>query len=154
MFRSLLAADLDVTKKTVAGDKLLIIFIYTDSSPRAQEAAAVFAGDGSEQSQRIRGLSAEVEIHSDLSFAKLAGRTPAGIFLTQPPKQEVLQAIIRYGIEHRVIVYSPFEGHVEKGILGGISVEAQVRPYINSETLAASLISLKPFFLKVAKVYP
>ena len=37
-----------------------------------------------------------------------------------------------------MIVYSPFEGHVESGVLGGLSVEAQVRPYVNRATLEAS----------------
>ena len=52
-----------------------------------------------------------------------------------------------------MIVYSPFEGHVEKGVLGGLSVEAQVRPYVNRATVEASQITLKPFFMEVAKVY-
>ena len=40
-----------------------------------------------------------------------------------------------------------------RSILGGLSVEAQVRPYVNLSTLSASNISLKPLFFKVTKVY-
>ncbi|HEX8154652.1 MAG TPA: hypothetical protein VF698_16080, partial [Thermoanaerobaculia bacterium] len=63
-------------------------------------------------------------------------------------------SLVKYGIDRRLIVYSPFEGHVESGVTGGLSVEAQVRPFVNSTTLAASHIALKDFFLKVTKVYP
>ena len=70
------------------------------------------------------------------------------------PVNRALTSIIKYGIGHHVIVYSPFEGHVELGVLGGLSVEAQVRPFLNRATLEASQISLKPFFLSVAKVFP
>ena len=43
---------------------------------------------------------------------------------------------------------------LEHGVLAGMSVEAQVRPYVNTETLAASHVELKSFFMKVTKVYP
>ncbi len=64
-----------------------------------------------------------------------------------------MQSLVRFGIDRHVIVYSPFEGDVESGILGGLSIEAQVRPYLNRATLESSHIMLKEFFLKVAKVY-
>jgi hypothetical protein len=71
----------------------------------------------------------------------------------QAPAQNTLKSIIKYGIDHHVIVYSPFEGHVERGVLGGLAVEAQVRPYVNLTTLDASNITLKPLFFKVTKVF-
>ena len=90
---------------------------------------------------------------SDATLASYKSKIPAGIFLAQPPSDTTRRALIKYGIEHHVIVYSPFEGDVESGILGGLSVEAQVRPYVNLSTLSASNISLKPLFFKVTKVY-
>jgi len=65
----------------------------------------------------------------------------------------VQRPVVRYGIDHHVIVYSPFEGDVERGILGGIAVEAQVRPYVNAATLTASNITFKSLFFKVTKVF-
>jgi hypothetical protein len=53
-----------------------------------------------------------------------------------------------------VVLYSPFEGHVERGVPAGIAVEAKVQPYLNLSALQAAGIELKPFFLKVAKVRP
>jgi hypothetical protein len=87
-------------------------------------------------------------------MAGLGTRAPAGIFIAQAPPRAALSSLIKYGIGHHVIVYSPFEGHVELGVLGGLSVEAQVRPFLNRATLESSQISLKPFFLSVAKVFP
>lgn len=144
LFRALLAADLDLPKKA-ANNKLLIVFFYTGDARRANDLANAFAATD------VRGLQVAVETTNDL--AKLAGRTPAGIFLADSPSRQALPAIVRYGIDHHVIVYSPFEGDVEKGVLGGLSIEAQVRPFVNQATLDASRIALKPFFLQVAKVY-
>jgi len=149
-FRSLLAADVDLPKKTIAQDQLLILFVYVDDARRADALIAQFR----EQTKDIRGLSVTIESSRDLTFASYAQRVPAGIFIAQPPPKKALAPIIRYGIDHHVIVYSPFEGHVESGVLGGLFVDAQMRPFVNGATLLASQITLKEFFFKVAKVYP
>jgi len=150
LFRALLAADLDLEKKAEGG-KLLVLFFYTDDKRHAEEMAKAFAqGEGAEA---IHGLPVVVETTSDASFKAYGGHVPAGVFLTQSPDAEALRAIVKYGIANHRIVDSPFEGHVESGVLGGLAVEAQVRPYINGATLVASSITLKEFFLRVTKVY-
>lgn len=148
VFRALLAADLDLPKKTVAGNQILIVFFYTGDSRRAVELAAGFVGGGD-----VRGLTVVTEVTNDATFAKYTGRMPAGVFLADAAPRATVQSLVRFGIDRHVIVYSPFEGDVESGILGGLSIEAQVRPYLNRATLESSHITLKEFFLKVAKVY-
>jgi hypothetical protein len=147
LFRALLAADVDLQKKTAGNDRLLIVFLYAAGGRRADDLAKAFGGTD------VRGIPVTAVATSDSSFAKL-GKVPAGIFIVDSLPRQALQSIVRYGIEHHVIVYSPFEGDVESGVLGGLSIEAQVRPFLNQATLDASHIVLKPFFLKVAKVYP
>jgi hypothetical protein len=150
-FKSLLAADLDLGRKA-SGSELLIVLYYTDDRRAAEDLASSLRGAGTDV-DRIRGFQAKTEITTDPAFRNVGGRVPAGIYLVQPPDGESLTKIIRYGIDNSVIVYSPFEGHVEKGVLGGMAVEAQVRPYINAATMQASHIRLKPFFMKVTKVF-
>jgi len=152
LFRAFLSADVDVDRKKVERDQILVVFLYTDDRGRAAELAASFAGNAKD-AVTIHGAPVLVELSSDTNLANYGSRVPAGIFLVQPPSQNTLKSIIRYGIDHHVIVYSPFEGHVERGVLGGLSVEAQVRPYVNQATLDASNITLKPLFFKVTKVY-
>lgn len=149
LFRTLLAADMDLPKKTVDNNQLLVVFYYVDDKRRAEELAARFVGSPPE---KVRDFVVLAEVSNDAAFAKYTTRGPAAVFITQPPNAGLLKSVIKYGIERRVIVYSPFEGHVEKGVLGGIAVEAQVRPFVNLATLEASKISLKQFFLQVTKV--
>lgn len=153
MFGTLLAADVDLSKKTVDDGRVLLLIYYTSDGRRAEELAKALrvAADGSEK--KIGGLPVLVETTSDPAFKTYGKRVPAGIFLSQPPDGGTLRSIVQFGIAHRVIVYSPFEGHVESGVLGGLSIGAQVRPYVNAATLQASQISLKPIFMKVTKVY-
>jgi hypothetical protein len=152
LFRAFLSADIDVEKKTVDNNQLLILFLYADDKQRAASLASRFLGEAKDGGT-IRGLALTVAYSSDSSLAGYKSRVPAGIFFAQPPNDAARRAAIKYGIEHHVIVYSPFEGDVENGILGGLAVEAQVRPYVNLSTLSASNISLKPLFFKVTKVF-
>lgn len=154
LFRALLAADLGLARKATGGH-LLVLFFYAHDRRRAEDLARLFAkGEGgSTEAAAIKGMPVAVDVADDAGFAAYASRTPAGIFITDPPEGATLRALVDYGIANRVIVYSPFEGDVEKGVLGGLAVEAQVRPYINLATLNASQIELKEFFLKVTKVY-
>jgi len=152
LFRAFLSADVDVDRKKVEKDQILVVFLYTDDRQHAADLAASFAGNPKD-AVTIHGAPVLVELSSDTSLASYGGRVPAGIFLSQAPPLNTLKSIIRYGIDHHVIVYSPFEGHVERGVLGGLAVEAQVRPYVNLTTLDASNITLKPLFFKVTKVF-
>lgn len=151
IFRALLAADSDLPRKPVDG-KLVVLFFYTDDVARAGSLAKVFGKGELAQPEPVHGIPAVLELTSDPTFAAYARRVPAGIFLAQAPGPGPLEAVVRFGIANHVIVYSPFEGHVERGVLGGLAVEAQVRPYLNLTTLGASSVNLKEFFLKVAKV--
>jgi len=152
LFRALLAADIELTKKTVAPDQILIVFLYVDDKRRATDFATRFIAEAKER-DKLRGMTIATEVTNDPNFAAYGARIPAGVFIAEAPGRQALTSVIKYGIQRHVIVYSPYEGHVESGVLGGLSVEAQVRPYVNRETLEASQISLKSFFLGVAKVY-
>ena len=148
MFRAFLSADVDLEKKAV-DNKVVVVFLYSDDRRRANDLAANFLG----QAKEIHGMPIAIEFTNDPSLAAYRTRIPAGIFLAQALPDAQQRPIVRYGIDHHVIVYSPFEGDVERGILGGVSVEAQVRPYVNAATLNASNITLKPLFFKVTKVF-
>lgn len=150
LFRTLLAADVDLTKRTVENNQLLVVFYYVDDKRRAEELAARFRGNPPE---KIRDMAILTEVTNDAGFANYGTRAPAAVFIAQPPNANLLKSVIRFGIDHHLIIYSPYEGHVERGVLGGIAVEAQVRPFVNLATLAASRVSLKPIFLQVTKVH-
>ncbi len=146
LFRAMLAADVHLPDKK-GGDGKLLVLVF---APRAESAAeAVEIIGAGEDGSDVRGLALRLEATAS---PEVAARHPAAVFIAEPPDDAALAALVRSGIAARVIVYSPYEGHVEKGVLGGLAVEAHVRPYLNRRTMEASGVELKPFFLKVAKV--
>ena len=151
-FRTLLASDTGLRAKTVDKEQLLVLFIHAGNERRTRDLAKRFLQEGNPPGT-ILGLQLVAETTDDATFAKYAKRRPAAVFVAEPLDDRALLPIIRYGISQRVIIYSPFEGHVERGVLGGLSVEAQVRPFVNLGTMEASHISLGSWFLRAAKVY-
>lgn len=150
IFRALLAADVDIDRKTGAGGKLRLCLLYIDDPGNAEMASATLAN---RDDPRIRKLKVRIEM---LPFAQyIAGDKGqfAGVFLTQRLNAQQLQALMAFANAKHLVVFSPFEGDVERGVQSGIAVEARVRPYLNTRALRAAQVRLKPFFMKVAKAY-
>jgi len=154
LFRTILAADIDISKKISTDGSLLLLLVYTDDKENADKLAELLKKSRTSGAKStISNLPITVETTSEVSFQQYHERITAGIFITQPLLDEDLKSVIRYGIDRHIIIYSPYKGHVEDGVLSGLSVEASVRPYINIKTLQASNIRIKSFFMKVAKSY-
>jgi hypothetical protein len=150
IFRALLAADVDIVRKTGSSGELRLCLLYTHDTGNAEMAAATL---GHRDDSRIRKMKIKIEILSFAEFiADHRGRS-AGVFLTQRLDEEKLLALTALANERRMVVFSPFEGDVERGVQSGIAVEERVRPYLNTKALSAAQVRLKPFFMKVAKVY-
>ena len=154
LFGALLAADEDIATKTSSDGKLNILIIYATDQKLAETFAKELEqlGRGKKQGT-IRNMPIEVHISNDLSLTSFQKQPPAGIFLLETLQDDELKNVVQFGITNHVIVYSPIEGDVNRGVLGGLAIETRVRPYINVKTLRESKIQIKAFFLKVAKHY-
>ncbi|MBL8300288.1 MAG: hypothetical protein JNN30_18280 [Rhodanobacteraceae bacterium] len=149
LFRSLLVADVALENK--AHDGHLRVLIYSTDPRSAAEVKELVAPASSTEAAKIRGLPVEMVISATLPTDRAP--LPAAVFLATRPSSAEVDALVRWSILHHVIVYSPFEGDVERGIPAGLAVEAKVQPFVNLTTLEAAGIELKPFFLQVAKVH-
>jgi hypothetical protein len=153
LFRAMLDADLDLPRKTLPDGRLLVVFVHRGDAVRAARLAVEFttAGKGG-RALPVGGLPLAVELTNDATLADYAERPLAGVFLTEPLDGKTLRGTIDFGVARKVIVFSPFDGAVESGVFGGLSVEAQVKLAVNEKTMEASGVALKPLFLKSCKV--
>jgi len=149
LFRTLLAADKNSGRRLDADGKLPVFLAYADDDRDARD----YARSLSAGMKTVRGSEVRIEVAALSDLLRDKGMAPAAVFIAQPLEDGEIEQLVRYSIRRKVIVFSPFEGDVEKGVLGGISVEATVRPLINMRTLAASGVAIKGFYLKVAKRY-
>ena len=147
LFPSLVAADQDIAEKHDSDGNLLLVLIYVDEKEAAEEMALYLA-----KIEHIRGIPIRMELTDDTSMKSYEDTALAGIFLTQRLYGE-LEHVIGYGMEHHTIVLSPFEGDVERGVLGGIAISDRILPYVNIEAMKSWGIRIKGFFLRIAEQY-
>lgn len=145
VFRTLLLADVALAAKAGVDGKLDIA-IYASPGARIDDITALIVPEGAGApgpAIQLRRLDALDE----------STPPPVGLFLATPLTETQLVRAVDWSIRNQVILYSPFEGDVERGATAGLSIEAKVLPFVNQRTLSASGVELKPFFLKVARVH-
>lgn len=147
LFQSILAADMDIAKKKGPNGSLLLMLVYKNDAETAENLARNLMNG-----HRIQGIPIRVKTATMSTLISPAKDPPAGIFLVQELKHE-LPSVIDFGTKHSIIVFSPIEGDVEAGVLGGIHISDRLLPHINIRTLKASRLRIKPFFLRVSKHY-
>lgn len=151
IFRALLAADVDIAQKKGTDGNLRLCLLYSNDAAKAEKVARTLQ---SRDDSRIRKIDVVAEVlpyNACINVDK--EERLAGIFLTESLSDENLKTLISYANKRNLIVFSPIEGDVERGVHSGIAVEARVRPYLNTEALRSADVRLKPFFIRVSKQY-
>ena len=147
LFPAVLAADKQIARKAERGF-LRILVVYDNDKSNADRIA-----DGIYEVKSIKGMPFSIDVRHHDELSKINNASYAAIFVAQNLYAHT-NKVVAYGVEHRIITFSPIKGDVEAGMASGFFVSDQIRPYVNINTLADSKIELKSFFIKVAKQYP
>ena len=150
IFRALLASDADIADKTGNDGNIHICLVYMDSPANAERVGNIFQH---REDRSIRKIDSSIKFLPLSEVLENDNDDYAGIFLTQALDDNKLRKLINYAGRKHILVFSPFEGDVERGIQSGLSVEAQVKPYINVKALRSAGIQLKSFVLRASKKY-
>ncbi len=148
LFRTMIIADTGYKQKVVDEKNIKVSFIYSKDERFANELESELSSD-------IRDLHGVPVVFDVVSVSEYLASDEymLGGFISEKLSKTDLKNIIDKSIRHQQILFSPFEGDVEYGVLGGVSVESKVRPFVNVETLKKGKIRIKSFYLRVAKKY-
>lgn len=146
LFPAVLAASQELGPKSELRD-IKVLIVYHGEQDHAEELAEILR-----DIKQIKGKPLVVETSPINQLLQRSGAPPFGLFVSQRNDKDI-EIISRYGQQHNIITFSPFQGDVENGILAGIAISDRILPYINSQTLATLPAGLKAFFLKVAEIY-
>ncbi|HEY0720237.1 MAG TPA: hypothetical protein VGE50_03185 [Gammaproteobacteria bacterium] len=146
LFPALVAADQDLEQKRTEEGQLPIVLLYREDAVAASNAARRLA------TQRIKNLPLQITTLPYARLAALNSKPPAALFLVEWSPDE-LAKVVRFGIAHQRIVFSPFKGDVSAGASAGIFISDRMLPLLNLKTLDAAGIRLHPFLLDVAKTH-
>jgi len=126
------------------GQPLTIYLVYRNDSHVAGQLQAALA-----KIDRIRNHEAQVEpvAIADLLASEL--EPTSAIFIAEPLDHEISD-LVEFVQRERVLLFSPFAGDVERGVMAGFRVTDKVLPMVNMTALKQSNIYLKAFFLRIA----
>jgi hypothetical protein len=146
LFPSFLASDVNISNKTDNNNNLCIAIVYQYDKQTADDMAKRLKSLG-----KIRGIPIKVVVLSVQELEKIEKQIIAGLFIAE--SMICLPPIIDDSIEKNYIVFSPFEGDVEKGATGGIHITEKIFPYFNLKTAHRAAIKMKSFFIRVSNKY-
>lgn len=152
IFRSLLAADTDLAakSKTRAG---VTVWVIGKGDALQMDVHELIASQTDPKRALIQNLPVKITAYAQFDQIPAAS-APVAVFFVTPPKEAEFKQWLAWSAKHRTVLFSPFEGHVERGMTAGISIQAKVQPLLNQSKMQAVELKLKPFFLRVAKVLP
>lgn len=152
IFRSLLAADIDLGAKAKARAGLRV-WVIGKGDALQLDVHELIASQTDAQRSAIQTLP--VKITGYQQFDQISTLpAPVAVFFASAPKEAEFKKWLDWSAKNRTILFSPFEGHVERGMTAGISIQAKVQPLLNQGRAQAIDLKLKPFFLRVTKVLP
>lgn len=138
----ILAADKRLA--AVESTTLPLYLVYRDNRRQAEQIRP-----GLEKIGRIRGRELRVESVSLDALARLEPPPASAVFIAEPLGAD-LERLLEFARQRKLLLFSPFEGDVERGVATGFRVTDKVLPMVNMQALKQTNVQLKAFFLRIA----
>ena len=149
IFPKIVALDQDLSLKQNAEGTIVLGVLYLDNRDSAEKTASIIQ----KKVKKLAGSPVKIDVLSISKLVQNTSETYAGHLLAEPLQNENIGELISHAEKHHVLLFSPFEGDIERGISSSIFVGAKIRPYFNLPALKKTRINLKPAILKVSKIY-
>lgn len=146
IFPRIVAVDNHFREKLDKDNNAQLLFVYDSDKTFAQDVAARVGKDGN----NIGGMSIMTRVISAADiFPKYDA--PVALFIVEKLSDAQLEKISTYAASVSRLVFSPFPGDVERGVMVGISVTNRVKPYFNMSALRRSKVVINALLMKMSK---
>jgi hypothetical protein len=144
IFPKLVAVDLDMKQKLTPDGKVRFHVFYN----KKQEIAGVAADHLAEDYPRIANFATQVTVGKTLP-----DEVPTAILIVEHLEEGVLNQLIEYGISKHILVFSPYQEDVGRGVTASMYMAIRIHPYFNRDTLERSQIHMHKILIRSAKFY-
>lgn len=144
IFPRILAVDLDIARKVTPSGSVKVLMLYEDNKERADEAMAYLK----KRAPHISGLPMELQ-----SGATADCEGYSAVMIVESISDALLKKAVTCAIENKIILFSPYEADVRKGVTASVQIQIKVAPYFNKATLAKSQIQIHKAALKYSQIY-
>jgi hypothetical protein len=147
LFRATLAADQALARKVDDQGRLQVVLFFVGDRAAAVRFGETFLAQGA-----LNGYPVRYSLSDHPALTNFVTQPPAGVFITESRvTTEFLKTLQDVCSQYSVVLFSPFEHHVQQGVATGVFIGARVQPYVNEQMLQHSGVELQAFFRQVAK---
>lgn len=149
IFPRIIAVDEDLSKKLDSKGNVHLALVYKSDISKAEKIAKQIR----RKVKKIAGTKFHVTIVKLKDINQDNSERFSGILLVNPLSNTGLKTVKNYSNTQHILLFSPFEGDVERGVMAGIFVGSKIRPYFNLKSLGSAEVSLKSAIMKVSKTH-
>jgi hypothetical protein len=150
IFPRIIAVDNHFREKLGDDDIVRLYFVYDKDKENAQDLAE-------HMNKNVQGIGGREVLAQAVSVdqAVLAGEDslPMALFISEHLGDAKLLRVLLFAEKYNRLVFSPFSGDVERGVVVGISVTNRVKPYFNVHALQRSKIVINALLMKMSRRY-
>jgi len=149
IFPRIVGVDLNLENKLDKDNNAKLIIIYTTNKSAAVKIKQIIH----KKVPHISGHKVTIELLPVDRASAETIESATGLFLAEPLEQSAFRRINQNCINKSRVCFSPFPGDVENGMLAGIYIGAQIRPFFNKNSLKKSNINVNPVLLKASRTH-
>lgn len=146
IFPRIVAVDNQFREKLNKDKKAQLLFVYDSDKKFAQDVAARVGG----AANNIGGMPIVTRVEAVTEMLP-GNEVPVAIFIVEKLSGEQLEKVVGYAESANRLLFSPFSGDVERGVMVGISVTNRVKPYFNMSALRHSKVVINALLMKMSK---
>ncbi len=100
-------------------------------------------------SRKINRSGVEVEV---VAMIRLFDSPPgSGLFLSERLDEDLLLRLVERANHSGELLFSPFEGDVERGVMVGLDIRSKIVPYLNLRSLRTAGLELNPKLVRMSR---
>lgn len=149
IFPRVIAVDRQFRDKLTSQNQVRLAFVYSNDQKKAKKLADLMLIKRSS----IANAKIIVEAVSITELLTLNPHKYAAIFVAEILTDAEVAVLVGLSVTQSRILFSPFNGDVERGVTIGLMITSRVWPYLNMKTISEAGISLNSLLVKYAKRY-
>ncbi|MDQ6975754.1 MAG: hypothetical protein Q9M22_04215 [Mariprofundaceae bacterium] len=154
LFPNIISVDTELVNKRDSNNTLQLSFVFVHK--KEEGVAVVEKFIKKVKTIRKNPIKAQLIALNDLittSPADIKQQHVIAIFITEELVDSALDRLLVFSVKNHILVFSPFEHDISRGVTVGIFVGSKILPYINMTNVKRSGIKFYPLFLKLARIY-
>lgn len=146
LFPNILSVTKGGRMEVTPSEEYSLWVVYHKREQRARELAEKLR----KMTRQINRREVQVEVISVTELGSAGYGT--GLFLSESLGEAWLDKMVERTAQSGEVLFSPFSGDVEGGVMVGLDVRSKIRPYLNLKSIAEAGLNCNPVLIRMSRI--